>query len=83
MGAAFNEMYSDDGESRAGYEFLDNWLRATAPEKLTQSLAEAELLFRRIGITFAVYGATSEDERIVPFDIRAPLKIPVPSLDRL
>ena len=69
MGAAFNEMYSDDGESRAGYEFLDNWLRATAPEKLTQSLAEAELLFRRIGITFAVYGATSEDERIVPFDI--------------
>ena len=69
MGAPFNEMYSEDGESRAGYEFLDTWLRSTAADKHAQSLAEAELLFRRIGITFAVYGATSEDERIIPFDI--------------
>ena len=31
--------------------------------------AEAELLFRRIGITFAVYGETEAEERIIPFDI--------------
>jgi len=30
---------------------------------------EAELLFRRIGITFAVYGQNEAEERIIPFDI--------------
>ena len=31
--------------------------------------AEAELLFRRLGITFAVYGETDDAERLIPFDI--------------
>ncbi|WP_298254698.1 circularly permuted type 2 ATP-grasp protein, partial [Bradyrhizobium sp.] len=30
---------------------------------------EAELLFRRIGITFAVYGETDAQERLIPFDV--------------
>ena len=34
---------------------------------------EAEMIFRRVGITFAVYGAKDEDgsgtERLIPFDL--------------
>ena len=30
---------------------------------------EAELLFRRIGITFAVYGEADAQERLIPFDV--------------
>jgi uncharacterized circularly permuted ATP-grasp superfamily protein len=30
---------------------------------------EAELLFRRIGITFAVYGDAEAQERLIPFDV--------------
>jgi len=65
----FDEMYLEDGAARAGYAFLDNWLKATGPEELAASRAEAELLFRRIGITFAVYNETSVEERIIPFDV--------------
>jgi uncharacterized circularly permuted ATP-grasp superfamily protein len=31
--------------------------------------ADAETLFRRLGITFAVYGAAESTERLIPFDI--------------
>jgi uncharacterized circularly permuted ATP-grasp superfamily protein len=30
---------------------------------------EAELIFRRIGITFAVYGEAETQERLIPFDV--------------
>ena len=40
-----------------------------APENLAHRRLEAELLFRRIGITFAVYGQNEAEERIIPFDI--------------
>jgi uncharacterized circularly permuted ATP-grasp superfamily protein len=66
---AFDEMYREGQSVRPGYQFLKRWLDTTAPEILTQRRAEAELLFRRIGITFAVYGAADAEERIIPFDI--------------
>jgi uncharacterized circularly permuted ATP-grasp superfamily protein len=69
MPAAFNEMYLPDGSCRPGYEFLKRWLETTPAELLAQRRAEAELLFRRIGITFAVYGNADAEERIIPFDI--------------
>ena len=56
MPTAFDEMTLSDGASREGYAFLKRWLEATPPEILRHRQAEAELLFRRIGITFAVYG---------------------------
>jgi uncharacterized circularly permuted ATP-grasp superfamily protein len=31
--------------------------------------AEAEALFRRIGITFAVYGEGGDPDRLIPFDM--------------
>jgi uncharacterized circularly permuted ATP-grasp superfamily protein len=66
---AFDEMNLADGQCRAGYEFVKAWLDATPAERLKIHQSEAELLFRRIGITFAVYGNADAEERIIPFDI--------------
>ena len=67
--AAFDEMNGWDGTCRPAYEALKRWLDATPPQLLEQRRQEAELLFRRIGITFAVYGEAEAEERIIPFDI--------------
>src|SRR4029079_5011229 len=69
MAPAFDEMTLADGASRPGYEGLRRWLDGTPVDLLSLRRAEAELLFRRIGITFAVYGETEGEERIIPFDI--------------
>jgi uncharacterized circularly permuted ATP-grasp superfamily protein len=69
MPAAFNEMTLADGSSRPGYGVLKRWIDAASPESLAHRRLEAELLFRRIGITFAVYGQNEAEERIIPFDI--------------
>ncbi len=69
MPAAFDEMTVGQGAVRPGYEILQRWLAETPRETLALRRAEAELLFRRIGITFAVYGAADAEERIIPFDI--------------
>jgi uncharacterized circularly permuted ATP-grasp superfamily protein len=66
---AFNEMTLSDGSSRPGYDILKRWIDTTSPESLAHRRLEAELLFRRIGITFAVYGQNEAEERIIPFDI--------------
>jgi uncharacterized circularly permuted ATP-grasp superfamily protein len=69
MPAAFNEMYAAGGTPRPGYASLHAWLDTAPPELLAHRRAEAELLFRRIGITFAVYGSAEAEERLIPFDI--------------
>ncbi|WP_206365436.1 circularly permuted type 2 ATP-grasp protein [Siculibacillus lacustris] len=66
---AFDEMTGFGGECRQGYEIVETWLRDTPVELLRQRRHEAELLFRRIGITFAVYGDAEGEERLIPFDI--------------
>ena len=67
----FDEMYGVPGEVdvRAGYEALKRWLDDTPGDLLHTRRRQAELLFRRIGITFAVYGDDSAEERLIPFDI--------------
>src|SRR5664279_2150305 len=69
MSNAFDEMNLSGGGCRPGYEVLKRWLEGTPPEILAHRRAEADLLFHRIGITFAVYGETEGEERIIPFDI--------------
>ncbi len=65
---AFDEMR--DGElARATYAEIQAWVERTPLEQLRQKSAEAELLFRRLGITFAVYGEGGDPERLIPFDI--------------
>lgn len=64
----FNEMY-DDGSVRAPYAGLDGWARDMPPELRNLKQSEAEALFRRIGITFAVYGEGGDPDRLIPFDM--------------
>ena len=68
--AAFDEMDGLTGSSpREAYVRLKRWLDDAPPEHLETRRAQAELFFRRIGITFAVYGDARADERLIPFDI--------------
>jgi len=48
---------------------ISQWLRAADVDTLRARREEAELLFRRVGITFAVYGDDDGTERTIPFDI--------------
>ena len=65
----FDEMAGLGKVSRAAYGEIESWLDGLSVEELEQKSREAELLFRRIGITFAVYGEGGDPERIIPFDI--------------
>ena len=65
----FNEMTADDGSVRAHYASYAAWLNETPPDRIARKRAEADALFHRYGITFAVYGEESGTERLIPFDI--------------
>mgnify|MGYP005821687913 CR=1 FL=1 len=71
--SAFDEMYGASpaagGEVRAPYAAVARWLDGASQELLETRRQQAELFFRRIGITFAVYGDPDASERLIPFDI--------------
>ncbi len=75
MTAAFDEMFGEAGAAiegalpRKAYAALDKWMKAAPPEFFDARRRQAELFFRRIGITFAVYGEAESHERLIPFDI--------------
>src|ERR1700756_3995934 len=69
MAVAFDEMNGPGGDLRTAYQELSRWLKETPPDALEYRRQEAELLFRRIGITFAVYGEAEAQERLIPFDV--------------
>ncbi|MGO9135279.1 MAG: circularly permuted type 2 ATP-grasp protein [Methylovirgula sp.] len=69
MAQNFDEMTKTDGGVRAIYSKIARWLADSPSELLASRRAQAELLFRRIGITFAVYGDKDAAERLIPFDI--------------
>jgi uncharacterized circularly permuted ATP-grasp superfamily protein len=77
MSSAFDEMlgWSPYGESldpasvRSAYEQVAQWLASSSQDLLDTRRRQAELFFRRIGITFAVYGDPDATERLIPFDI--------------
>jgi uncharacterized circularly permuted ATP-grasp superfamily protein len=74
---AFDEMYGlaevygrgSDGDVNAAYRSIQSWLDNSPPELMAARRRQAELFFRRIGITFAVYGDPDAAERLIPFDI--------------
>jgi uncharacterized circularly permuted ATP-grasp superfamily protein len=65
----FDEMTSTSGLVRNIYSSYSHWLKDTSGIQLKSKHQEAELLFRRVGITFNVYGETDGAERLIPFDI--------------
>ena len=68
MTQSFNEMYLD-ASVRPPYAQLEAWMRSMPADLRIQKQAEAEALFRRIGITFAVYGEGGDPDRLIPFDM--------------
>ena len=70
MSGFFNEMYNSDGaQVRPHYREFEHWLSQQALDMLERKRIEADLNFRRVGITFAVYGSDAGTERLIPFDI--------------
>lgn len=69
MTACFDEMRPDIYGVRPVYQRYHEWLESLSKEMLKRKEQEAELLFRRLGITFAVYGESDEGERLIPFDV--------------
>lgn len=64
----FNEMYLN-GAVRPPYAGVEAWTNAMPAALRQMKQAEAEALFRRIGITFAVYGEGGDPDRLIPFDM--------------
>ena len=71
---AFDEMLGfgpggAEGNVRPAYKRLAEWLESVDNRMLESRRRQAELFFRRIGITFAVYGDEESTERLIPFDL--------------
>ena len=77
-----NEMFAHDGGIRPHYAAYGSWLEGTSLDRIEAKRAEADALFRRAGITFAVYGDETGTERLIPFDI-VPRIIPPAEWDLL
>jgi uncharacterized circularly permuted ATP-grasp superfamily protein len=69
----FDEMYRQEQEVRAHYATYAQWLAAQPADVMLTRREEAAMIFRRVGITFAVYGDKDESgagtERLIPFDL--------------
>src|SRR5579871_5135925 len=70
-----DEMNDSNGAIRSHCVPLKDWLDAIPPTQFEEKRKEAERLFRRLGITFAVYGDSAGTERLIPFDL-VPRMIP-------
>jgi uncharacterized circularly permuted ATP-grasp superfamily protein len=76
MKSPFDEMNLADQQVRAHYRIYQDWLQRQPNATMQARREEAEMIFRRVGITFAVYGAKDEEdsrnggtERLIPFDL--------------
>ena len=77
MRPMFDEMHATSTVVREHYRTYDRWLARQPRDVMRSRREEAEMIFRRVGITFAVYGAKDEDEslgnqgteRLIPFDL--------------
>src|SRR3977135_2962672 len=65
----FDEMGLEKKDVRPLYRHIEEWLEQTPADLLASRRAQAEYMFRRIGITFGVYGDKDAAERLIPFDI--------------
>ena len=64
----YDEMFSEEGEPREHCRLLWNTLGTLPPDQIAGMQEEAERSFLNDGITFAVYGEDTAQERIIPID---------------
>ncbi|MCB2019231.1 MAG: circularly permuted type 2 ATP-grasp protein [Rhizobacter sp.] len=73
MKSSFDEMQIAPDRVRPHYAAYERWLKRQPQEILQARREEAEMVFRRVGITFAVYGGKDDGaagtERLIPFDL--------------
>jgi uncharacterized circularly permuted ATP-grasp superfamily protein len=66
-------LWTPDGraplEPRPHCQAYWSWLQAQPAEAIERAKVEADLFFRRVGITFNVYGDEAGTERLIPFDL--------------
>ncbi|RZL10287.1 MAG: circularly permuted type 2 ATP-grasp protein [Rubrivivax sp.] len=69
----FDEMHASRDDVREHYQVYGRWLGRQPGDEMQSRREEAEMIFRRVGITFAVYGDKDETgagtERLIPFDL--------------
>ncbi|MBA3597389.1 MAG: circularly permuted type 2 ATP-grasp protein [Methylibium sp.] len=73
----YDEMHAAGRQVREHYLGYDRWLAEQPHAVMQRRRDEAEMIFRRVGITFAVHGAKGEGaqpdgggtERLIPFDL--------------
>ncbi len=65
----FDEMTQYGASARMHYEPYSRWLHQQPRETMQTKRDEAELIFRRVGITFALHGDEAGTERLIPFDL--------------
>ena len=66
--AHYDEMLARAQVIRPPYREFASWLHQSPLDWLRNKQLESDTLFRKIGITFAVYGDESGAERLIPFD---------------
>lgn len=65
----YDEMRDPQGQARSAYQDYLRWLSACPEGQMNARRAEADLLFRRMGITFSVQGEAEGTERLIPSDV--------------
>ena len=65
----FDEMFVSPESPRSPYRAYADWLGTQDKAAMLHKSKEAEDLFRKTGITFAVYGKEEAEERLIPFDL--------------
>ena len=78
----YDEMFDARHQPRPHYLPYAQWLGSMTDEQMASKRAEADLIFRRIGITFSVYGDEGGTERLIPSDV-VPRIIAAEEWDRL
>src|ERR1700757_2348589 len=63
----FDEMLPLSSQPRSGCPGVIDTLFSMSPVQFTEICARADRMFRRMGVTFNVYGAADGSERIFPF----------------
>jgi uncharacterized circularly permuted ATP-grasp superfamily protein len=69
LDAAWDEMFSDQGQPRPEYKALFGRLLDLEDDELRERQQMSDIAFLNQGITFTVYGSTDGTERIFPYDL--------------
>jgi uncharacterized circularly permuted ATP-grasp superfamily protein len=67
--SAYDEMRHGASGIRSHYQAFERWHNEQSAEAMAVRRLEADLSFRRVGITFSVAGDAAGTERLIPFDL--------------